>query len=81
MGSSNIDPLSLLLAREANIAVDDAAFAHELRDSLMEHMRLGASRVEPESWHKKPLGTRMRMWIAYGISRFLIGWFGYGGKH
>ena len=81
VGSSNIDPFSLLLAREANIAVDDAAFAHELRDSLMEHMRLGASRVEPESWHKKPLGTRMRMWIAYGISRFLIGWFGYGGKH
>lgn len=81
VGSSNIDPFSLLLAREANIAVDDAKFAGELRDSLMEHMRLGASPVEPERWQKKPLGTRMRIWTAYGISRFLIGWFGYGGKH
>lgn len=81
VGSSNIDPFSLLLAREANIAVDDAAFAAELRDSLMEHMRLGARPVERERWHKQPLGTRVRIWIAYGISRFLIGWFGYGGKH
>ncbi len=81
VGSSNIDPFSLLLAREANIAVDDVKFAGELRDSLIEHMRLGANPVEPERWHKKPLGTRVRIWIAYGISRFLIGWFGYGGKH
>ena len=28
VGSSNIDPFSLLLAREANIVVNDAAFAH-----------------------------------------------------
>src|SRR4030065_248274 len=31
VGSSNIDPFSLLLAREANIVVDDAAFAGDLR--------------------------------------------------
>ena len=34
VGSSNIDPFSLLLAREANIVVDDAAFARDLRQRL-----------------------------------------------
>jgi len=81
VGSSNIDPFSLLLAREANIVVDDETFARELRDSLIEHMREGAAPVEREHWHKQPLMTRVRIWIAYGIARFLIGWFGYGGKH
>src|SRR5690606_33468781 len=75
VGSSNIDPFSLLLAREANIVVDDETFARELRDSLIEHMREGAAPVEREHWHKQPLMTRVRIWIAYGIARFLIGWF------
>ena len=30
VGSSNIDPFSLLLAHEANVVVQDAAFAAEL---------------------------------------------------
>ena len=34
VGSSNIDPFSLLLAREANIFVEDQHFADELRSSL-----------------------------------------------
>ncbi|HKO87903.1 MAG TPA: cardiolipin synthase ClsB [Burkholderiales bacterium] len=81
VGSSNIDPFSLLLAREANIAADDEAFALELRQSLAEHMNQGAAAVLPERWRQKPLGLRVRIWIAYGVSRVLIGWFGYGGRH
>jgi cardiolipin synthase len=34
VGSSNIDPLSLLLAREANIVIDDSGFALKLLQSL-----------------------------------------------
>jgi len=34
VGSSNIDPFSLLLAREANIIIEDHQFALELRTSL-----------------------------------------------
>ena len=34
VGSSNIDPFSLLLAREANIIIEDHHFANELRTSL-----------------------------------------------
>ena len=31
VGSSNIDPMSLLLAREANVMIDDESFARELK--------------------------------------------------
>ena len=40
VGSSNIDPMSLLLAREANVVIDDAGFARELRLSLSEAMEM-----------------------------------------
>jgi cardiolipin synthase len=40
VGSSNLDPLSLLLAREANVVVDDARFAARLRNRLVEAMAL-----------------------------------------
>src|SRR6185369_1899000 len=36
VGSSNLDTLSLLLTHEAPVVVDDAAFAEQLRDRLMQ---------------------------------------------
>ena len=48
MGSSNLDPLSLLLAREANVVAEDAAFATELRARLehaMQHEGRGWTRA------------------------------------
>jgi cardiolipin synthase len=81
VGSSNIDPFSLLLSREANVVVDDRRFALELRESLLERVVDGARPVAPARWRRQPLHLRVRIWIAYGIARFFIGWFGYGGKH
>jgi cardiolipin synthase A/B len=81
VGSSNIDALSLLLMREANVIVEDRKFAQELRESLLERVIDGARPVAPARWRRRPLHQRMRIWIAYGIARFFIGWFGYGGKH
>ncbi len=81
VGSSNIDPLSLLLMREANVVVDDRRFALELRESLLERVVDGARPVARARWRRQPLHARVRIWIAYGIARFFIGWFGYGGKH
>ena len=51
VGSSNIDPFSLLLAREANVIVDDSQFAEELRVSLRQHIKDGAMKVDQNSWH------------------------------
>ncbi len=72
VGSSNIDPFSLLLAREANVFVDDADFGRELRASLDEAIRRGAHPLPPQAWKRLPIWSRMRIWIAYGIARLLI---------
>jgi cardiolipin synthase len=81
VGSSNIDPLSLLLAREANVVAEDRKLAQALRERLIERIQHGAVPVSRPRWRKKPLGMRVRIWIAYGIARLLIGWFGYAAKH
>ena len=81
VGSSNIDPFSLLLAREANVFVDDARFAAELRASLQNAMRSGARPLPPQEWRHRPLWRRAWNWIAYGIARLLIGFASYERYH
>jgi cardiolipin synthase len=81
VGSSNIDPLSLLLAREANVFIDDTAFAAELRQSIEKAMRLDAAQLAPREWHRQPLARRMLIWVAYGIARVLIIFFGFERYH
>jgi len=80
VGSSNIDPFSLMLAREANIVVDDAKFSQELRGSLHDHMQDGAMVVAKSAWHSQPLWRRALIWSAYGCARLLMGLVGYGGR-
>jgi cardiolipin synthase len=72
VGSSNIDPLSLLFAREANVFVDDPVFAGQLCRSLEEAMRTGAKQLAPRQWRRQPLLTRLRIWIGYGLARLAI---------
>jgi cardiolipin synthase len=81
VGSSNIDPLSLLLAREANVFVDDTAFAMELHRNLEEAMRAGARRLPPRDWRRQSLWERARIWAGYGIARALISFFGFEKYH
>jgi cardiolipin synthase len=78
VGSSNIDPLSLLLAREANVVIEDDTFAGELRASLVAAIAEGAVQVRRESWAAEPLTVRVLMWMSYGLARFLTGVFAYG---
>ena len=79
VGSSNIDPLSLLLAREANVVVEDPGFAALLRESLGRAMEAGAARVQAEGL-RRSLASRLAGWGAYGVVRLLLGWAGYGGR-
>ena len=78
VGSSNIDPFSLLLAREANIVIEDHAFAGELRESLVTAMSQGARRLAPQDWRRQPFPVRMITWLSYGLARLLTGLFAYG---
>ena len=81
VGSTNIDPFSLLLAREANVFVDDPRFAAGLRASLEEAMRAGASRLAPQQWKRQPLWERVLTWFGYGVARALISFAGYERYH
>ncbi|MEK7737762.1 MAG: cardiolipin synthase ClsB [Pseudomonadota bacterium] len=78
VGSSNIDPFSLLLAREANVVVNDSAFAAELVASLRLAMQEGAWEVKRDDWGKKSLPARIVNWLAYSLVRLMIGLAGYG---
>lgn len=71
VGSSNLDPLSLLLAREANVVVADRLFAQQLHQRLVEVI---ASQSTPVSaavgqrhWHQ-----RLRDRLAFGLMRLAL---------
>jgi cardiolipin synthase len=76
VGSSNIDPFSLLLAREANIVVRDAGFAAELRRDLEALADRGGRAVSPAHWEARSTLQRALEWFAYGAVRTLMGLFG-----
>ena len=72
VGSSNLDPISLLLAREANVFVRDDAFAAQLREDLVEAVRKVGTQVEPEKHMRRPLAVRGMAWVAYAMMRIAL---------
>ena len=81
VGSSNIDPFSLLLAKEANIVVRDSIFASQLRHSLLNAMANGAHELDHKVWRRRWWGARMMSWVSYQLARLLIDVAGYGRHH
>lgn len=77
VGSSNLDPFSLLLALEANIIIEDGEFAKKLKKSLEEAIALGAKRISDKRWKTQPITKRMASWLSYSFVRFLTGIAGY----
>jgi len=81
VGSSNIDPFSLLLAKEGNLLVADREFAATLKSSLAQAMADGAVELRQQDWQRASLGARLLHWVCYGAVRLLVGIAGYGPKH
>lgn len=81
VGSSNIDPFSLLLAREANVIVDDELFANQLRFCLENAMVEESTRVLQEKWKDQSWISRTMSWVSYYIVRVLRGMVGYNRKN
>ncbi len=69
VGSSNLDPLSLLLAREANVQVLDAAFAQQLHQRLCQVMREDGQMVRADQFAQRSFSERCREWIALVLMR------------
>jgi cardiolipin synthase len=73
VGSSNIDPFSLLLAREANVVVRDHFFAEELRASILQSIQDGATEISLQAWVRGNLRHRIFSWMVYGVLRIVLG--------
>ena len=72
VGSSNLDPLSLLLAREANVAVADAAFAQDLRARLVDAMEQSGHAISASDYAARPWKARVLDRIAFWVVRAAI---------
>lgn len=77
IGSSNIDPFSLLLAREANIVSDDRTLAEQLEASLQLAIRQGAHQLESTHWQRRRWPHRIVSWLAYTSVRWVVGLVGF----
>jgi cardiolipin synthase A/B len=80
VGSSNIDPFSLLLALEANVVVYDKAFGATLAQSLKKTLETDGRQILTDSWKQQPLVLRFLSWLCYGLLRFMKGISGYAGE-
>jgi len=80
VGSSNIDPFSLLLAREANVLMLNRTFAKELRTDILKTIADGATQIHTEKWQHRHLMGRLASWLAYGGLRLFLGVIGFANE-
>lgn len=72
VGSSNLDPLSLLLAREANVVVDDVRFARALRSTLIGAMQTHGQSLDAQAYANRPWRQRLMDRVAFAVMRALL---------
>jgi cardiolipin synthase len=72
VGSSNLDPLSLLLAREANVVVADKAFAQQLHQRLILAIEQQSTPVGVQTFTQSPWHLRLRDLVAFGLMRLAL---------
>lgn len=77
VGSSNIDPFSLLLAREANVFIEDHVFAVTLRTSLKTAIAQQSIPVTPASKNIFSWRNYIVNWLSFYIVRMMQGILGY----
>jgi cardiolipin synthase A/B len=72
VGSSNLDPLSLLLAREANVVVEDEGFARRLRERLVDAIANEGRAMDPGAYERRPPLQRLKERLALVVMRVLL---------
>ncbi len=70
VGSSNLDPFSLLLAREANVVAHHPELAQTLRASLMDAIERSSDRVDPHAYLSRGWWDRTLDALASAVLRF-----------
>lgn len=72
VGSTNLDPLSMLLAREANVMTTDRRFAERLHDCLDDILTHSGRAIDAASLAARPRRQRVLDRLAFGIMRALL---------
>jgi cardiolipin synthase len=72
VGSSNLDPLSLLLAREANLVVEDVVFASALRERLLQVIRIEGEETDPLQYAMRPWRERVLERLGLVVMRLAL---------
>lgn len=72
VGSTNLDPLSLLLAREANVSTTDARFATLLHNCLDAILAGGSHRIDAQQLTQRPWQQRALDRLAFAVMRTLL---------
>jgi len=72
VGSSNLDPLSLLLAREANVVVSGAEFATNLQGRLERALTERSVPVDLAGLRARSFAQRCKDQLAYGLMRLTL---------
>ncbi len=72
VGSTNLDPLSLLLAREANVMSTDHRFAQMLHNSLAHEIDHASRKLDAKRLAARPWRQRVFDRIAFGLMRTLL---------
>jgi cardiolipin synthase len=72
VGSSNMDPLSLLLAREANVVVQDQTFALDLRHALEIAIETSTCKVDPLRHAQRSMRLKLFDMVAAWLMRSFL---------
>jgi cardiolipin synthase len=77
VGSSNIDPFSLWLCREANVVFHDLTLVETLRKSLALAIAERSQPITLDITNHRSCYERLRAWAIHRLGRFLIGLTGF----
>ena len=72
VGSSNLDPLSLLLAREANLVIKDVVFNRQLKDQLSKAISIGGVFVDKAKYCNRSVSDRFLDKLSFWLMKLAI---------
>jgi len=72
VGSTNLDPLSLLLAREANVMTSDSGFCQQLHERLEHILETSGRSLDAQVWAKRAWHQRLLDRLAFALMRLSL---------
>jgi cardiolipin synthase len=81
VGSSNLDPLSFLLAREANVVIRHHQFAEQLKNELLRAIEQDSKKIQADQHEQRSIKSRFLSWICYKLIRIAVFIGGFGSRY